>query len=293
MKKIIAIAVLLTPMLASAIAVGDRVSNVIPIVDRRDNVFYDLPLPKGEWEVQYLRHRTTNNTNQGMVDVGLGLIENGFLKIALEITSVTSTTQTRWSDEPCKIEPTFYKNDYGTRLWQQKCLTLNPTTFLQNNNQPTRDAIDKLVQRGIKNDFNAVRFVYTRYGDLGKLLIYRMFFFPSAYGLENPLQSNLNASPWYPSRISQDKEKSQFIDELVKYSEAFVNEINSYYEGSGQVAGTMEFRYPPEKPKALQTTAEQQDDLETKLRKLLSLKNSGLISQQEYDGLRAKAINGN
>jgi hypothetical protein len=295
-KKLFTLTALTLPLLASAISVGDKFSNSVPIVDRRDNVFYDVPLPKGEWEVSYIRHRTTNNTNQGMVDIGLGLIEDNFLKIAIEITSVTSSTQTRWTDEPCKIDPVFYKNDYGTRLWQQKCLTLNATTFLQNNNQPTRDAIDKLVQRGIKNDFNAVRFVYTRYGDLGKLLIYRIFYFPSVYKLENPVQGNLNASPWYPARVAQDPEKSKFMDELVKYSEAFVDEINSYYEGKGQLAGTTAFSYPPVKQAILAAPAPVNapiEDLESKLKKLLSLRDSGLITPQEYEGLRAKAISGN
>lgn len=297
MIKILLVTTALTlPLVVSAVSVGEKYTNSVPIVDSRNNRFYDVPLPKGEWEVSYIRHRTTNNTNQGMVDIGLGLIEDNFLKMVVEITSVTSSTQTRWNDEPCKIEPVFYKNDYGTRLWQQKCLTLNATTFLQNNNQATRDAIDKLVKRGVKNDFNAVRFVYTRYGDLGKLLTYRIFYFPTVYKLENPVNGNLNASPWYPARVAQDLEKSNFIAELVKFSEKFVNEINSYYEGNGQLVGTTAFTYPPVNPAIQAAPAPANapiEDLESKLKKLINLRDSGLISPQEYEVLRAKAISSN
>lgn len=293
MKLLLAIIVATFSQLASAYSVGDKFSTTVPISDRKNNVFYKIPLPKGEWEVAYLRHRTTNSTNQDMVDIGLWLIEDNFLKATVEITAAASSTQTRWTDEPCKIQPTYYKNDYGTMLWTQKCLTLSPITFLQAKNNVTNDALENFVKRGVKHDFNAVRFTYTRYGDLSKMLAYKLSIFPSSYGLDNQMQTNLNASPWYPARVERDIEKSKFIDELTKFSENFVKHINEHYEEKVKNYSPVEFVYPP-----LNITAKTDGEgavevLADKLKKLIIMKDSGLISQQEYEQIRKRILEEN
>jgi len=290
MKLLLVIIVATFSQLASAYAVGDKFSTTISISDRRNNVFYKLPLPKGVWEVAYLNHRTTNSTNQAMVDIGLWLIEDNFLKATVEITAAASPTQTRWTDEPCKIEPTYYKNDYGTMLWTQKCLTLSPITFLQKNNKVTNDAIENFVKRDVKHDFNAVRVTYTRLGDLSKMLAYKLSVFPSAYGLDNQLQVNLNASPWHPSRVNKDIEKSKFINELTKFSETFVKQINEHYEEKVKNYSPIEFIYPPLNETTKTDTEESVEGLEGKLKKLIIMRDSGLISQKEYEQIRKRTL---
>ena len=246
-KIILSVVFLIHTQIASAFLVGEKYSTSFPVVNARGSVFYKLPLPKGVWEVSYVNHRSTNSTNQSMVDVGLILIEDNFLKATVEITAASTSTQTRWSDEPCKLESIYHKNNYGTRLWTQKCLTLNPITFLQKDNKITNDAIQDFARRGVKHDFNAVRFAYTRYGDLSKFLVYKLSIFPSVYGLDNKLQSVINASPWHPANAQIDPEKSRFIGELVNFSERFVKDIDLHYEEGVAIYTPIEFIYSSNK----------------------------------------------
>jgi hypothetical protein len=247
LKFIFVVIFLIHVKIAAAFSVGEKYSASFPVSNAKGSVFYKLPLPKGVWEVSYVNHRTTNSTNQPMVDVGLILIEDNFLKASVEITAASTSTQTRWNDEPCKLESIYHKNNYGTRLWTQKCLTLNPITFLQKDNKVTNDAIQEFARRGIRHDFNAIRFAYTRYGDLSKFLIYKLSVFPSVYGLDNKMQSVMNASPWHPANAQLDPEKSKFINELVDFSERFVKDIDMHYEEGVAIYTPVEFVYSAQK----------------------------------------------
>lgn len=229
-----------------------------------------------------------------MRDHELFLAADGFLKSALEITAYADSRNMRWNDEPCKVTGNvIFKNDYGTRLWRQKCLVVQTLPFLQKDNQPTLDALAALAKRGLKNDFIGLRVTYTRYDDRNRFFTYKYWIFPGAYGLDNP-NVFVGASPWYPGRLEQDPERVDFLDVVKRYSEGLVDALDAAFEGR---EGTQipQFKYPPEQPteKKATTVSEQtapMGDIEEKLRLLQSLHVKGLLTDAEYSRKKGEVL---
>lgn len=212
---------------------GEIYEGSIKIKDARNNtVVYEIPLSSGKWIVDSVFNRkSTGGASADMKDVQLINVADGVLSEALEVTAKVDATSIRWNDEPCKYEPVLYKNDYGTKLWKQKCLHIKPITFLQRNNEETRSVLKSLSDRGIKHDFNSINAIYTRYGDYEKFILIRHHFFPSNYGLINPVIGIINTSPYHPSLIGSDVKNKAMIDALSSYMEGVVKAYDSAYEG--------------------------------------------------------------
>lgn len=231
MKNFVLFFLALLAFQASALEVGERISEFSPIKSRAGKVLYKLPLPPGAWEVQDTKIRsTTGSRSIDIRDVSLILVENNVLKQAIEISAQAESIDGRWIDEPCKVEPVYFKNTFGTSLWKQKCLTLQPTTFLQNNNAFTTALVSKLVSQGVSYDNMGVKFTYTRYGDHQKFMVYRMFVFPSGYGLEKPSGGSVNDSPWFPARVENDPIRKAFVNAVKTYAESVVPALDAGFE---------------------------------------------------------------
>lgn len=280
---------------AFALKPGDKVLGGFTVETSQGQKIFEIPLPPGEWGLNYVKDRRGTGSSPKMRDYAFGLVENGFLKSAIEITVYVETRVMRWTDEPCKINnPTIIKNDFGTRLWNQKCLSLIPTKFLQGNNEITRSALDKLTSTGVRNDFNALMLTYTRYNDRNKYVRYKQYIFPTPYGLENPLVSVMGNSPWYPTRIQSDKEKSKFIDTLSQYADGLVAAVNTIFEGE-QIPAIPDLVYPPDSVKPplseiSESTDGKDEQVESKLLLLKSLLDKNLISREEFDAKRLEIL---
>lgn len=215
--------------------VGDVVSGHVAILQARSSeTVAKIPLPAGTWEVtDSVLRKSTGNQAADLREVRLiqvGKDDQGpVLQHALEIIMKVDGPNIRWNDEPCKISPVLAMNDFGTRLFQQKCLTLIPDRFLQNNNGSTQRLLATLAQRGVRHDFNALTLSYTRYGDFGYFLIVRQFFFPSRYGQENPRIGILNESPWHPSQVAMDPQRKKLVDAIFQYGERNVPALDKAY----------------------------------------------------------------
>ena len=135
----------------------------------------------------------------------------------------------QWNDEPCKAEPVLAKNNFGTSLFKQKCVSLESITFLQNNNKVTQDAHAALASRGVKHDYNSLVLNYQRFGDFGYFLIVKQHFFPSIYGFENSTVSVMNESPWHPSRIALDASRKNLVDAIFRYGEIISTSYDEAY----------------------------------------------------------------
>lgn len=238
----------LIPVPSMAQNAGDLVSGHVALQQARGGgTVARIPLPPGQWEVvDSILRKSNGNQAADLRDVRLIQVakdEQGpVLQHALEITMKVEGPNIRWTDEPCKITPLLASNDYGTRLFQQKCLTLIPDRFLQNNNASTQRLLATLAQRGVRHDFNALALTYTRYGDFGYFLIVRQFFFPSRYGLDNPRTGMLNESPWHPSRVALDPARKKLVDAVFKYGEQMAPVLDRAYlrEEAGSI-GQFEF----------------------------------------------------
>lgn len=231
MKYIVFFLMAFSAFQAFALEVGERLSQFAPIKSSSGRVLYNLPLPPGEWQVQYTGIRSAGGIRAlDMRDISFILVENQILKQAIEITAQAESNDGRWTDEPCKVEPIYYKNTFGTSLWKQKCLTLQPTPFLQKNNAATTALINKLVSQGVSYDNMGVKFTYTRYGDHQKFMVYRMFVFPSGYGLEKPSGGLVNDSPWFPARVENDPIRKAFVNAVKTYAESVVPALDAAFE---------------------------------------------------------------
>jgi hypothetical protein len=275
-----------------ALNIGDKISREIPIYNKSGGLLYSMPLPPGEWILNNMKDRSgSGSASPSMRDYGLGLVENGFLKMALEIVVLAEDKYIRWNDEPCKLKtPILYRDDFGTSLWQQKCLTVHPTRFLQGNNEATQRAVDVLISQNVKNDFNALQATYTRYGK-NRFVIYKLYIFPSVYGLENPLISNVNVSPWYPKRVDADVEKKKFVSEFVSYLNSVVNAIDARFEGENPIP-IKDLIYPLKEVDAMPATESVavKKSIEERLISLKNLKDKLLISEDEFTQKRKEIL---
>lgn len=294
-KSLISVILITISTIATGMEVGQQVQNSISINGRNESeVYATYPLIEGKWSVEYIKLRT-NNSNSNFRDVNLMQFDGGKLKLASEYSIKVDGSTTRWIDEPCKVEPTLYKNNYGTDLWRQKCLVIEPITFLQNNNDATRTALASLANRGIKNDFNSLRITYTRYGDADKFMRVKYHFFPSVYGLENPTVGIMNTSPWSPVNFVSDPAKVQFINAFTRYAELLAKNLDMAYESGSSGSPIPQFIYPESMAKSLTTENKVTNELpsqEVRLKDLKTLFDKGLITKDIYEAQQKKILSG-
>lgn len=250
---------------------------------RNDSVIYEIPLAPGKWIVDSVLNRSsTGGASASLKDVQMINVIDGVLSQALEITAKVDATNIRWNDEPCKVEPYLYKNDYGTKLWKQKCLLIRPITFLQNNNEITRSVLKSLSDRGIKHDFNSLNAIYTRYGDYDKFLVIKSHFFPSNYGLPNPVVGIMNSSPYHPSLIGSDLKNKAMVDALSSYMESVVNAYDASYSGD-RLTPIIKFVWPSQ----AESVDKSKDEKIQILEKSYSL---GILSKDEYERKKSELL---
>jgi len=215
--------------------VGAVVSGFIPISEARgEDIVAKVPLPPGPWEVIDSRpRRSIGNEAADLREVRLIQLANEgegpVLHSAIEITMKVGGPNIAWNDEPCKRTPVLAKNDYGTGLFKQKCLTLISDSFLQNNNRVTQQMLADFAKRGVRHDFNSLALTYTRYGDFGYFLIVTQHLFPSRYGQGNPRIAIANESPWHPSRVNTDPQRKRLVDAIFTYGEKAANAYDQAY----------------------------------------------------------------
>jgi|GEM_PF-3448740 len=281
----------------SQIESGQQVQNTLIFSGRSSSSSDPIyPLIEGPWLVSDLRLRSIS-TGSEFRDIRLGQIIDGKLAYSAEYSIKVSGSTSRWTDEPCKVEPTIYKNNYGTSLWKQKCLTIVASTFLQRNNEATRNALLSLSSKSIQHDFNSLKITYTRYGDLDKFAQIIVHVFPSTYGFDNPRVGIINTSPWHPANINSDPDRSKFIEALRNYSELLVTHFDSAYETGNSNSPIPTFQYK------ITASVKDQEMLKKeinsnnnpaskreRLRDLKKLFDQGLVSQDIYDDQQKKIL---
>ncbi len=67
------------------------------------------------------------------------------LQNTIEIVMKVAGLTIPWNDEPCKISSVLAKNDFGTRLFRQKSLTLIAVSYEQNNSAQTQKFLAALA----------------------------------------------------------------------------------------------------------------------------------------------------
>ena len=140
MKKILLATVLLGSSLAQAMpTVGSSVMGEIVQSTHAGNVV--VPLPSGSWTIVYEGQFDGPRMQRAGLDVTgyFGEASNQFeelvliqadgntLKSILEIKyNITNDLKT-YSDNLCSNQPMYFRDNYGTKFWNQRCLEINIT----------------------------------------------------------------------------------------------------------------------------------------------------------------------
>lgn len=210
-----------------------------------------IPLPEGEWIVVNAWDR--KSVNRGSVGSSVEPImlremilaqvnKSKQLTAAMYFTTNIDSRAYKWDPEYCKDanDRFIYSNTYGTQLWQQRCTNIQATTYLQSSTPGQNKVRDFYNSNGIKFDSNAITVQTSEYDHNGNILRLDLFYFPSAYGLENPVIGNVTMSPWFKTNYKQDPKKVKFIDGLKQWADEYSNLQNKYFSGSDKPVDKIE-----------------------------------------------------
>ena len=105
---------------------GSQVAGQISVINSQIGA-KSIPLPAGAWKVLYSNLSSGTNSNiskQGSKfdDVYLTPVEGSSPYVLLGIRYNTTNDVTRYVGELCKSGNPYYKNSYGTLMWNQRCL---------------------------------------------------------------------------------------------------------------------------------------------------------------------------
>lgn len=214
------------------------------------DIHYAVPLPKGEWTgVRGNEYTVTiRDSNPKFREVVLSNIENNNLNMSVYLKAKVDDISARWLDEPCKGEDFIYKNDYGTNLWKQRCLTIRASEYLQKaDNKMQQISRDFYAKMNLKHPYNNLQVNITQYDSNGRFLQIQFYVFPNNYGLENPLVSVMAASPWHLSNYKADPKKVKFIESLKVWAEKYSDVLyQSYSTGKNNLTEVPAFTWRDE-----------------------------------------------
>ena len=203
----------------------------------------NIPLPEGEWTVirgnditlQTRRDRGETSPYK-MREVFISNVNNGRLNHFLYVYAQVTGISMYFNDEPCKGDNFIYKNDYGTRMWDQRCLTIQQGQVLgDQNSKPQQVARDFFAKNGIKFIPESLSVQFSQFDHIGRYLVVRLRIFPANYGLENPVISAGVSGHWTAANYKNYPNKVNFIEALKKWAENYSDVLyKSFKEGKPQ-----------------------------------------------------------
>lgn len=216
------------------IPVGSVVQNQLVIDTSREGTKV-IPLPPGVWTVAdriRVRGGTAGNGNHYIEIVLIEKMSGVMRKLISVRVNDDADTHKTFSDEPCKSTNAFFKNDYGTRLWVQRCLRVSHVVnFLGNNSRVSSAMRPYLLNNNLDLPKTVFGMTYTQFDRYGSFMAIRLFFNPVAYGFMDT-NTDYNFSPWHKDVIQSDQARAQFASRVVSYSEAYANALQLAFNKS-------------------------------------------------------------
>jgi len=239
MKKLLLVIALSGSVLANAMpTVGNTVNGSITESTSMGNVV--IPLPSGVWTIAYAgqfegpRMQKANSEITGYNGEASNRFEelvliqaNGSnLQSMLDVTFNTTNELKTYADNLCTANPAYLKDDYGTKLWKQRCLEVGSATNGINSDQSAKG---KAVRAFInsKNLLTPGTFVamnYAQYDRDGSRINIRLNENPNSHGLDDQLDST-GLSQWNHEVISRYPQKQQFMNKFADFSKAYAKEV--------------------------------------------------------------------
>jgi hypothetical protein len=215
-------------------AIGSIVQDQLNIQTTKDGLKI-IPLPPGKWYVIFSQKERSGGDEKGnqnrYINIELAETSDNLLKKFLSIRlNDDAEGHKRYTNEPCKVTNIHHKNDYGSRLWDQKCLVVSHVAgWLQTGNNDSFSAIRAyFLTNNILIPSTTFGMNYTQFDSYGGFLRVILRFNPIAYGFADS-SASYEMSPWQKDLIRSDSAKSQFAAKVVAYSEAYANALQGAF----------------------------------------------------------------
>ncbi len=214
-------------------SIGATVQNQISIQTSREGTKV-IPIPPGNWQVAYSnRYRAPNNSAGNAnhhVETVLIEIDNKVLRKLLYVRVNDDTDLIkRYTEEPCKRDNTIHRNDFGTRLWTQRCLLVTHVPdYLSEDSKAISATRALLINNKVSFPNTVFGMAYTQFDTYGNYLTVSLRFNPEAYGFTDT-SSSYNFSPWHKDLIQKDQARAQFASRVINYSEAYATALQSAF----------------------------------------------------------------
>lgn len=243
MKKILAVLFLFSSAVTQAMpTIGSLVSGAI---DENTEVGKTIvPLPSGKWTVVYAGQFEGPRMQRAGTDITgyNGESSNKFEEIVLvqEMGSnlesmidvkfnITNELKT-YADNLCTNNPAYFKDDYGTRLWRQRCLEVGSAiNAIDSDNSPKGRAIRAFIAtHSLLTPKTFVAMNYGQYGRDGSRIDVRLNVNPVAQNLDD--QSDISGlSQWHHEVIAKYPQKLQFMSQFAEFAKSYAHEINKQF----------------------------------------------------------------
>jgi hypothetical protein len=214
--------------------VGDVITDKYIVEEKNvvKSILHEIPLPKGSWTVARIYDyysRPTGVSQHGsevpMRGISLASIEGSKLNGYLYIVTNMSGKAYKWIDEPCKKSNVIYSNNYGTDIYNQKCLTINLNTFLEGSSKVQSELRNFFADRKVQYPAIMLNTTYSEYSTSGNYVTVSNYIFPSNFGMSISGGTPLASNPWSAELYKSDPKKVEFISQLTKWSEEYAKLI--------------------------------------------------------------------
>ncbi len=213
--------------------VGTIVQNQISIQTSREGTKV-IPIPPGNWQLAYQNRYTASMNSSGnaanFIQTVLIEVDNKVLRKLLFISVNNDSDQIkRYTDEPCKRDNAIHRNDFGTRLWTQRCLLVTHIpNYLNGDSKAISATRSLLINNGVSFPNTVFGMAYTQFDTYSNFLTVSLRFNPEAYGFTDT-SSSYNFSPWHKDLIQKDQARSQFASRVINYSEAYAAALQNAF----------------------------------------------------------------
>jgi len=193
-----------------------------------------------------------------------------------------------WIDEPCKREDFLWKRNIGGKFKNINCASINHWVDFTKN--VTGDFQQLLVyQKDIGTEIppTIVKVTFTRYGENGKWLSYDVAINPESFGVARDETSPWGSNSWHKAFIERDAKKVQFLNNLIKWTEAVQDRMeNAYSKKSDAFVGlkSLESFFAAENSVLSNPSASiPTSSVEERVKKLKGLLEKGLITENQFN----------
>jgi hypothetical protein len=243
MKKVLITCLLLSSAIAQAMpSTGSTLSGRIKESTSMGNI--SIPLPSGTWTVVYAGSFEGPRMQKAGSDITgyFGEASNKFeelvlvqanganLKSMLDVKFNLTNDLKTYADNLCTNKPAFYKDDYGTSLWRQKCLEVGSAVNAIDSGVLAKDKAVKayISENKLSTPRTFVAMNYAQYDRDGSRIDIRLNENPITQGFDDQFDGG-GLSQWNHEVISKYPQKLAFMEKFKDFAKSYAQEVNAAY----------------------------------------------------------------